>query len=426
VFYKEANFRQDPAIGRIPKEWEAVRLEEVAEIRKNKTTSGLEKIAFIPMELISESQILAQYQVRRKEDVKSSIYCEVGDLLLAKITPSLENGKQGIVPSDVPNRVALATTEVFPISCKGIDRLFLYHVLKSSKFRNKIISSMIGTTGRQRASKESVEKLTIPLPPIREQEKIVEVLGIVDLAVAKTGEVVAKTERLKKGLMQELLTKGIGHKEYKDTPIGKTPKTWETVEFQGILSRIQNGLYVSKESGEVRCQLVRMTELFQSEILQLGDMKEVSVSKAEFENYSLNEGDLLFARRSLKIEGSGKCTIVPRAMEPIIFESSIIRVTLKKDIAHPKFFLTYFNSPIGRKLIRRITRTVAVSGITGNDLKKLRVPLPRIGEQRQITDILSILDEKLELEKKEKARQEKIKRGLMDLLLTGKIRVKVD
>jgi type I restriction enzyme S subunit len=195
-------------IGRIPKQWKVVRLgdEGIAEIRSNRVISGFEKVAFIPMELIPDSCIFANYELRPMDEVKSFTYCERGDLLLAKITPSLENGKQGIVPDDVPNGFALATTEVFPIVPKGVDKLYLFYLLKFSKFRNKIIASMIGTTGRQRASKESVEKLKIPLPPLPEQRKIAEILSTVDKKLELEKKKKEKLKHVKKGLMSYLLT----------------------------------------------------------------------------------------------------------------------------------------------------------------------------------------------------------------------------
>ena len=224
-FNKETDF-EETSIGKVPREWKVTSLNAVSEIRRNKGINGEDKIAFIPMELVSDSEPFVKYQLRKRDEIHSFTYCQAGDLLLAKITPSLENGKQGIVPLDVPNGVALATTEVFPIRTNGIDTLFLFYVLKHAKFRNKIIASMMGTTGRQRASKESVERLEIPLPTIGEQKGIVKVLSDVDSAIELADQVIAKTERLKKGLMQQLLTHGIGHTEYKETPIGKIPKEW--------------------------------------------------------------------------------------------------------------------------------------------------------------------------------------------------------
>lgn len=193
-------------IGRIPKEWEVVRLGDVVEIRKNKKITGIKKIAFISMELIPDSEIFCKYEIRNKRDIKSSTYCEAGDLLLAKITPSLENGKQGIVPLDIPNKVALCTTEAFPINCKQIDKFFLFYLLKLPKFRNKIIASMTGTTGRQRASRDSVENLKVFLPSRLEQQKIVKILSTIDKKLELERKRKEKIERIKRGLMNDLLT----------------------------------------------------------------------------------------------------------------------------------------------------------------------------------------------------------------------------
>jgi len=197
---------KDTEIGKIPKTWQIVKLKEIAEIRGNKIVSSFEKVAFIPMELIPDGEIFVKYEVRNLKDVSSSTYCEAGDLLLAKITPSLENGKQGIVPEDIPNGFALATTEVYPIVCKGIDKLFLFYILKFPKFRKVLEFSMRGTTGRQRVPKEAVENLRIPLPPYEEQEEIADILLKVDEKLEFEKKERARLEIIKQGLMDLLLT----------------------------------------------------------------------------------------------------------------------------------------------------------------------------------------------------------------------------
>ncbi|MEM1672763.1 MAG: restriction endonuclease subunit S [Archaeoglobaceae archaeon] len=197
---------KDTEIGRIPKDWEVVKLSDVAQIRGIKKLSELDKVAFIPMELIPDVEIFVKYEIRDVKDVKSYTYCEAGDLLLSKITPCFENGKQGIVPLNVPNGFALATTEVFPIVCRGIDKLFLFYILKLSKFRKILEFSMRGTTGRQRVPKNSVERLRIPLPPSSEQQKIAEILSTVDKKLEIERKEKAKLERIKQGLTDLLLT----------------------------------------------------------------------------------------------------------------------------------------------------------------------------------------------------------------------------
>ncbi len=288
---------KETPIGKIPEDWDVVKLGDkgIAKIRKNKSVNNVEKIAFIPMEFIPDSSIYTKYEIRNLSEVKSSTYCEAGDLLLAKITPSLENGKQGIVPEDTPNGFALATTEVFPIVCKGIDRLFLFYILKHPRFRKVLEYSMRGTTGRQRVPKEAVENLLIPYPPLPEQRKIAEILSAVDNAIQKVDEAIAKTERLKKGLMQELLTKGIGHTEFKDTEIGRIPKEWGIVRLgdvaelkSGTPSRQkpeywENGTIPWVKSGELNDGIIYDTE---EKITELGLKKTQAPRYFRKERYS--------------------------------------------------------------------------------------------------------------------------------------------
>lgn len=206
-FYKETNFK-NTEIGRIPEDWKVVRLKDVAEIRKNKVrvSKGLREVAFIPMELIPNSEIFVKYEIRNINSISSATYCEANDLLLAKITPSFENGKQGIVPKKVPNGFAFATTEVYPIVCKKIDNLFLFYILKLKRFRKILEFSMRGTTGRKRVPKEALENLRIPLPPLSEQQIIGEILSTLDRKLELERMKKERLERIKRGLMGVLLT----------------------------------------------------------------------------------------------------------------------------------------------------------------------------------------------------------------------------
>ena len=193
-------------IGEIPEEWDVVRLEEVCSIRKNRRISIPDRVTVIPMEKIPEDGIYTAYLMRRKDDVKSGVYCRAGDILLAKITPSFENGKQGIVP-EIPSDIAIATTEVFPIVCKnGVDSFFLFYNLKRPLIRNILASRMTGSTGRQRVPMKVVERFQIALPQLPEQQKIASILSDVDDKIAKEKQRKQQLEQLKKGLMRVLLT----------------------------------------------------------------------------------------------------------------------------------------------------------------------------------------------------------------------------
>jgi len=417
---KYQRFKQTE-IGRIPREWEVVRLgdEKVAEIGGNKSISRSNEVAFIPMEAIPDSGIFVNFEIRSMKEVKSFTYCESGDLLLAKITPSLENGKQGIVPDTVPNGFALATTEVFPIKCKGIEKLFLFYVLKDSRFRNKIIASMIGTTGRQRATKVNVKNLLIPFPPLPEQKKIAEILSTVDEAIEKVGSAIAKTERLKKGLMRELLTKGIGHKEFKDTEIGRIPKEWEVVKLRDVINLCQYGLSVKvKEEG--RYPIIKMDDIVNGYVID-GNIKYADIDEETFENFKLNKGDILFNRtNSYELVGRTGIFLLEGSY---VFASYLIRLKPKHEIVNSRF-LSFYLVFKNDKIRHLATRAVHQANINATNLQKFKLPLPPLPEQQKIAEILSTIDKRLELLKVKKERLERVKKGLMNDLLTGRRRVK--
>ncbi len=143
--------------------------------------------------------------------------------------------------------------------------------------------------------------------------------------------------------------------------------------------------------------MVNMGELFAYPRLKDVPMSRIQLTDEEIERFSLQAGDLIFARRSLVAEGAGKCSIVWEVKEPLTFESSIIRARPNKEIADSAFLYYLFNSPIGSYLLGTILRQVAVAGITGSDLVKLEIPLPPLPEQRAIAGILGSLDDKIEL-----------------------------
>ncbi|HIH69718.1 restriction endonuclease subunit S [Methermicoccus shengliensis] len=417
-------YKETP-IGKIPEDWGVVRLGDsgVAEIRGNKSVNNVEKIAFIPMEFIPDSSIYTKYEIRNLNEVKSSTYCEAGDLLLAKITPSLENGKQGIVPENIPNGFALATTEVFPIVCKGIDRLFLFYILKHPRFRKVLEYSMRGTTGRQRVPKEAVENLLIPYPPLEEQRKIAEILSTVDDAIQKVDEAIAKTERLKKGLMQELLTKGIGHTEFKDTEIGRIPKEWEVVRLEDVTIDIQQGFASGKRDENGVIQL-RMNNITTDGRIVLDSYIKVPIPD-NIDRYLLKPEDILFNNTN-SVDLIGKTAIFRGECNFCTYSNHITRIRVDKTKVVPEWILYNFIKKWQGKYFRQIcVRHVGQAGIRSEDLRNTKLPLPPLEEQRKIAEILSTVDKKLELERKRKEKLERIKKGLMNDLLTGKRRVKV-
>ena len=193
-------------IGLVPESWEVVRIGGMYNFtKKPKGVKVNLPIPFIPMNLISfDNMMITKYELRNK--ISSGTYVENGDLLLAKITPSFENGKQGFIDIDKP--FAFATTEVIPIKeKKGIsDKFFLFYFLLKDDIRSLLTGKMEGSTGRQRLSKTVLSNTLILKPPLEEQKDIVNIFKKFDKKLEFHQKKKQTLTDLFKTLLHELMT----------------------------------------------------------------------------------------------------------------------------------------------------------------------------------------------------------------------------
>ena len=392
IFYKKTNFEETP-IGKIPKDWNVVRLgdKNVAVLimgqsppssTYNKDMVGLPflqgKAEFgeiYPSPVVYCSKPI---KIAESNDILLSVRAPVGDVNIAPLKCCIGRGLSSIrAKSD------------------KLHYLFLFFYLKFSSERFESLS--MGSTFKA-IRKEEIENYKIPLPPLPEQQKIAGLLSTVNETIQKVDEIIAKTERLKKGLMQELLTKGIGHKEFKDTEIGSIPKDWKVIKL---------GEIISLEYGKGLPERERITGIYPV----YGSNGIVG-----YHNKPLVEGPGIVVGRKGTM---GAVSWVDSDFWPI---DTTYYVRTEKEGTSLKwlfFELVYLN-------LKKLHLADVVPGLKRDLVYLLNAPLPPLAEQHKIAEIISTVDKKLGIERNEKAKLERIKQGMMDLLLTGKIRVKVD
>src|SRR6266508_320487 len=167
--------------------------------------------------------------------------------------------------------------------------------------------------------------------------------------------------------------------------------------FQDLLAEpVRNGVYKKKEFHGRGAKVVNMKELFAFERIDDQPIERVELTNAELGRFSLERGDLLFARRSFVLEGAGKCTIVGSPSEQTVFESSMIRARIDRSLANPLYLYYFFKAPQGRALMASIASRTAVSGITGSNLSRLRLTVPSPDDQRAVASVLSAYDTLIE------------------------------
>ena len=198
-----------------------------------------DEVSFIPMSDVTESGRWINNQSRRYGEVSSGYtYFEEGDILFAKITPCLENGK-GCLARNLINDVGFASTEFHVLRAKdNADPEFIYQWSIHKSLRRKAEAAMIGSAGQQRVPASFLESFKIPDIPRKEQKTIAKILSTVDYAIEHTETLIAKQQLIKIGIMRDLLTHGIDehgnlrsektHK-FKDSPLGRIPWEWKIV-----------------------------------------------------------------------------------------------------------------------------------------------------------------------------------------------------
>lgn len=302
------------------------------------------------------------------------------------------------------------------LNSNKVDPWFLFYLLR--KFGKKLSLVSSGSTFRA-ITKRDLNRLWIPLPPLPEQKRIAEILQTVDEGIEKVDQEIEHTERLKKGLMQRLLTRGIGHKEFKDSPIGKIPKEWEVVRL-GEICQLERGRFAHRPRND--------PNLYGGDIpfIQTGDIAESNGIIKKYKQ-TLNTKGLavskLFRAGTLVISIAGNIGDVGILSFDACFPDSIIGIKPDKQKIYP-FFLLYMLKKFQVQLSFTAPRSTQ-RNINLQILDRFLIPLPPPAEQRKIVKILLAVDRKLELLQQQKERFQRIKKGLLSELLTGRRRVKV-
>ena len=194
---------------------------------------------------------------------------------------------------------------------------------------------------------------------------------------------------------------------------------YPTVRLSEIcLKKPQSGIYKSDKYRGSGVPMVNMGELFGNDIIDDEiEMERVELDETELRRYRLTSNDLLFGRRSMVLEGAGRCILVGDPGDSMVFESSVLRATIDPRKADNRFVFEWLRSPLGHQQIRRIVTFTTVSGVAGSDVARLPVPLPPLEVQKRTADELGGLRERVEIPLERIEKSKKLSRALLGRLL---------
>jgi len=420
---KRTKLEYETVVGKIPAEWEIVSLKEVHN-GKNKLINPHS----FPSETFELYSIPAYFEthtpeLRTGESIKSiKFLVEQNTILFGKINP--RNPKVWKIVSKNKSR-KIASTEfmpIFPNKDSSFD--FIYQILASDSFIEKSKTLVSGTTpSRARIEPKRFYDLIIPYPPLREQQKIASILSEVDELIQKTNKIIEQTQRLKKGLMQRLLTKGIGHVKFRrvkmDSNLHETyPLEWD-ISCLSDLCNIERGKFAHRPRGDPAYYGGDYP------FIQTGDIEKSDGNIVSF-SQTLNDSGLAVSKLFpqgiivITIAGSniGRTGITTF---PVCFPDSVIGISTDK--LNIKYLEHYLRTR--RNLLQTKATVSGQPNINLETLKPLLVPVPSLREQDKIVDIISSLDSQISLNKRMKTSLNYLKKALLQQLLTGKIRVKI-
>lgn len=405
-----------------PEGWTVVRLEDVAKVnpRRPKLNVGEHTpVTFIPMAAVATNGAgIISHEERKYHEVASGYtYFEENDVLFAKITPCLQNGKQALA-CDLTRGFGFGTTEFHVIRpSSNISPSHLFRVLTQPSIIKKCEKSFSGTAGQQRVQPETLKSIQIVLPPLPEQLAISDVLDSIDNSIAGTEAVIRATERLRESLLHELLTCGVPgwHEEWKEVRgIGTMPSNWDVVRL-GDVVEVSSGQCDPRERRFQDLLFIAPDDI-ESTTGRLIGRRKVADARAISGKYFFDQRDVLYS----KIRPYLMKVCLPR--EPGLCSADIYplrpqQMTDRTFLAHvllSREFTNYTRTCSDRTGIPKINRA---------DLLRYRFALPPVTEQQAIATLCEVVGQVVDQAETEKDALGKLKESVADALLTGRLRV---
>lgn len=410
-------------LGEIPNDWRVKSIGEIFEFsgglsisRAKLTDKGVNYLHYGDIHMRNENYIDTEKdeawlpKIEDKfEEIKENVKLNSGDVVFADASEDYEGiGKSVAIfnDSEKPFVAGLHTIVAKDIN-NQLDKNYKRYCFSTNEVRKQFRYLAVGTSVYG-ISRENIKKIKINIPTIKEQQKIASILSTVDEQIDNVDALIEKNKELKKGLMQTLLTKGIGHTKFKKTEIGEIPEEWDVKKLECVFEILDSMRKPIKASDREKIEgnipyygasgVIDWINdyIFDEELILLGE---------DGENLNSRNSDLAF-----KI--FGKTWVNNHA--------HVFRVINKKE-CNIDFMVYYLEA----KDYSIYIAGSAQPKITQAQCRKFLLPLPEKQEQDKIASILLESDKKIEEYENKKQKLEELKKGLMQQLLTGMIRVTV-
>ncbi|MGL1050082.1 restriction endonuclease subunit S [Vibrio vulnificus] len=323
------------------------------------------------------------------KDLKSRLLLSTED----SITPlGVEKSATNLIPKGtiiVPTRMALGKVAVAGVDLainqdlkalfvndeKVLDKAYFSRFLQS---RAKYIESEGKGATVKGITLDFLKGLDVPLPPLNEQKRIAAILDKADAIRQKRKQAIDLAEEFLRSVFLDMF----------GDPV-MNPKGWNTSTLDElVIGKFQNGAYFPKDQYSMEgIEMVHMSDAFYNYVPR-GSMKRVVVGDADLKKYKVNHKDILISRRSLSYDGAAKPSLIEASDRPLLFESSLIRITPNPKLMNKLYLFSYLSNEIVKEnKIRKYVTGATIKGISQKNLEKIEVLVPPTELQQKFANI---------------------------------------
>ena len=395
----------------IKQHWQKIELNEILSISSKKFNpiSNNENKKCVELEHLSQEtgKLLGYTNSSEQQSIKNSF--EEGQILFGKLRPYLKKFWKAEFEG-------VCSSEIWVMNGKKVKNDFLFYLVQTEKFNQ--IANVSSGSKMPRADWNYMSEIPFDIPPLKEQEKIAEILTTWDEAITKQTELLRAKELQKKALMQKLLSGEVRFDGFSDK--------WEEVRL-GEIGNSFNGLSgkTGEDFGIGEAKYITYKNIFNYSKIKLDIFENVQISNDEKQNL-VQFGDIFFTVSSETPEEVGMSSVLLNNVSNTYLNSFCFGYRLNNfNTLDPYFARFYFRSFQMRDKISRLAQGSTRFNLSKNEIMKLKIKLPSLPEQQKIAEVLSLADDEINLLKNELEELNLQKKALMQKLLTGQARVKV-
>lgn len=359
------------------------------------------EVSFIPMTKVGEHGEFDASEIKNYSEVKKGFTnFQNGDILFAKITPCMENGK-GAIAHNMKNGIGFGSTE-FHVLRPDTDKItseWLYYLTTWKTFRKEAERNMTGSAGQKRVPKTFLENYVVNLPDIDTQKSENKILRKVDDLIFLRKQQLAKLDELAKARFVEMFG-----------TFPANPFRWSIGKIQDVVSDVRYGSSRPAVEGG-KYPYLRMNNITYSGELDLRDTKRIDIPDSELDKCTVRRGDVLFNRTNSK-ELVGKTCVYNRD-ELMVLAGFVIRVRINERI-RPEVLSAFLNMDFSKRMLIGMCKTaIGQANINAKELQNIDLYIPPIELQDQFVTLKNKIDQQKQTVQQSLEKLELLKKALM-------------